>query len=734
MKRPPKILRESASSRMQAELHRLREELAWAREELDAARAASPIPPPSSAESPVPAAPAPAPPPQDQFDLITAGTLNLLAQCTADQRYVQVNRSYAEYFSRTPETFPGRHLREILSPEGYEFIRPHVDRVLQGQAASFDLELEHPGRGWCFLNAVFTPERSPEGPVTGWIMSFTDITEQISTSLENRSLNAALQESEARFRNMCDAAPVMIWMTDSGGLCNYVNQTWLLYRGTRYEEEMGDGWLGRIHPADRRRWQDLFQSAFAARREFKLEYRIQRHDGEYYWVLEQGGPRFTPNRDFTGYIGTCVDISERKYAEQILVQSHEELEKRVRQRTVEMVQANEMLQAEILEHKKHKLALARLADIVESSSDAIFSVTRDRKVLSWNRGAERLTGFSSPEMVRSSLAPLLPPDQAAVFDQCFAEVLNGAAIPTFDTALLAKDGLRLEVALTLSPLRSVLGRIVGLSFIARNISERKHAEAALRESRERYFSLFLKAQAAERNQRRLSSQVLSAQETERKRISRELHDEVGQALTAISIRLAALKKSRGASTAFNAALHDVQHLLETTMEAVHGFASALRPSMLDELGLVPALRSSLKSFTKRTGLKVRFNATPRAEQLGAEEKLVLYRVLQESLTNVTRHARASQVMIDLQEAGNAIVMTVADNGRSFQPDVSGASGRRRLGLLGMQERVRLVNGQFEIRPQPGIGTTVRVAIGLKSLPPLAKSAKLRSVRKTEPQP
>jgi signal transduction histidine kinase len=147
------------------------------------------------------------------------------------------------------------------------------------------------------------------------------------------------------------------------------------------------------------------------------------------------------------------------------------------------------------------------------------------------------------------------------------------------------------------------------------------------------------------------------------------------------------------------------------METVHRFARELRPAMLDELGLLPALRSHVKSFSERTGLPVRLLADPAVERLNGEQKIAVFRIAQESLTNVAKHARASRVRVSLRRVGDGVCLEIADNGKSFRADSRNiAKQKQRLGLLGMQERVRLVNGLFSIRPKPGRGTTVRVVI------------------------
>jgi len=225
--------------------------------------------------------------------------------------------------------------------------------------------------------------------------------------------------------------------------------------------------------------------------------------------------------------------------------------------------------------------------------------------------------------------------------------------------------------------------------------------------------------ALNRDLRDLSDHALHVQEEERKRISRELHDEVGQALTAIRIDLDVLLRDPAVDTkTIRKRAADMRSLIDEAMETVHRFARELRPSMLDDLGLLPALRSYLRAFAGRTGIRVGFAGDTRVERLNSDQKTVLFRVAQESLTNVAKHAQASRVDVTLRARNRVVRMQVKDNGKSFQagPQLS-AKGGQRLGLLGARERVWLINGQFAVESAPGKGATVCVEIPLEAEPP-----------------
>ena len=207
--------------------------------------------------------------------------------------------------------------------------------------------------------------------------------------------------------------------------------------------------------------------------------------------------------------------------------------------------------------------------------------------------------------------------------------------------------------------------------------------------------------------RQLSRQILSVQEDERKKISRELHDVIAQTLTGINLRLANLKKEASLNTmGLDRNIAITQRLVEKSVKIVHQFACELRPAVLDDLGLVPALHSFMKLFTSRTGVHTRLTAFEGLEQLDTGRRTVLFRVAQEALRNVARHAHASHVEVSILKQKECICMRIHDDGKSFQLQRVLDRGIKRLGLLGMRERVEMVGGRFAVESSPGKGTTI----------------------------
>jgi signal transduction histidine kinase len=249
------------------------------------------------------------------------------------------------------------------------------------------------------------------------------------------------------------------------------------------------------------------------------------------------------------------------------------------------------------------------------------------------------------------------------------------------------------------------------------LAESQRAETELQERKEHYFQLYQNAREMETSLRELSAQVLSAQEEERKRISRELHDEIGQALTAIDVTIAMLKRQCVSDPAFQRNVAEAEQLLARTMETVHSFARELRPAMLDHLGLQSALRAHILAFTRQTGIKTELVSHPHLALLDERREEVLFRVAQEALNNVFKHAGATLARIEFTSTGETLDMEIGDNGCAF--DVKEKLGCKRdghLGLVGMQERVRLVNGRFSIESASGEGTRIHVRLPLDPRP------------------
>ena len=246
----------------------------------------------------------------------------------------------------------------------------------------------------------------------------------------------------------------------------------------------------------------------------------------------------------------------------------------------------------------------------------------------------------------------------------------------------------------------------------KEIARRRAVEAALRESSEAQRRLLQESQELHARVRSLAHQLISTQEEERKAISRDLHDSVLQTLVGINVELSVLSHVASAeSPALQRKVARTQQVVTQAIDTVHRFARDLRPAVLDDFGLVPALRTFCETLAKRAKLKVQLIASAEIEALGSAERTALFRVAQEALTNVARHAHATRVTIRIIGNADAMRMEISDNGRSFPvARVLQDKHPKRLGLVNMRERVEMVGGTLVISSARGKGTTVLVDI------------------------
>jgi PAS domain S-box-containing protein len=244
------------------------------------------------------------------------------------------------------------------------------------------------------------------------------------------------------------------------------------------------------------------------------------------------------------------------------------------------------------------------------------------------------------------------------------------------------------------------------------IIQREAAEVALSQSEQRALHLLEESQKLQKQLRQMSHQMLLVQETQRKEISHELHDKISQVLIGINVQLAVFTKAATLNPQGVAkTILPVRKLVEKSVKIVHEFARELRPSMLDDLGLIPALRDYIEGFPKRNGLKIHFTAFAGVEALDNNQRTMLYRVVQEALVNVSKHAKATSVKVIIRKLRGGVELEVSDNGKAFEVRLlTSTKWSKRLGLSGMRERVEMLSGKFTVKSVAGKGTTILALI------------------------
>ena len=377
------------------------------------------------------------------------------------------------------------------------------------------------------LGMLSTHWRTPHTPTEEEFRFFDVLARQAADLIERTLAEDALRESEERFRLIANTAPVMIWMSGAEQEITYLNQTWLDYTGRPLDAVLGHRWNELVHPDDVERCRDVYVNAFDQREPFQVEHRLRRHDDEDCWVLTVGEARYSVDGSFAGYIGTAVDITERKLAE--------------------------------------------------------------------------------------------------------------AALST------------------------------------------------------------------------VSQKLIEAHEEERIRIARELHDDINQRLTFLTVRLEYLKQSAPASAAvFEQEISAVSQQISELVSDLQGLSHRLHPSRLELMGLEAAATAFCDELSNRHGVKIDVRVENIPKALPPEIALCLYRVLQEALQNVVKHSEPPHAHVSLKGRPNDIRLTVKDSGAGFDPHE--AMRGRGLGLTSMRERVKVVDGQLSIRSERGRGTMIQAVV------------------------
>lgn len=465
----------------------------------------------------------------------------------------------------------------------------------------------------------------------------------------------ALRENEERLRLATQTGKVGVWDWDIRK--NHVSWTPTVYKMHGVDPDGFDGRVESfsrlIHPDDQELVSTQIEKALSGDAPYEVEFRVPLSDGSINWLYTNAAVL----RDTDGpyrMIGATVDITERKLAE---------------------------------------LELARAAAIVRSSRDAIVGKDLNGIITSWNLGAERLFGYSAEEAIGSSITMLIPSDRVDEEARILDRLRKGGVIDHYETVRQHKNGNLLDISITVSPVADASGQIVGASKIARDMTERRQTEVAKRE-------------------REIMSRLVEAQEAERHRIARDLHDHLGQQLTALRLKLESVRSRFAENDIIAREMDDIQRYASRIDMDINYLAWELRPTELDQLGLENALGSFVREWSITYGIAAEFHsANGNSHRMRPDLETNLYRIVQEGLNNILKHASASSVNVLLERRAGQIALIIEDNGVGFDPEADrNGSGRSGLGLVGMRERAALLGGTLDIESRAGDGTTVFVRI------------------------
>ena len=484
-----------------------------------------------------------------------------------------------------------------------------------------------------------------------------------AANVELRKEIAERRRAEDRLLLVIDTIPAMVFTALPDGSVDFVNRQWLEYLGLSLEDVLGWGWGPTIHPEDRTRSIDHWRSTIAAGQAAENELRVRRADGMYRWILG----RFVPLHDESGKIvrwyGVSTDIDDRKRAEEALRGSED-----------------------------------RLRLVIDTIPIMAWSLRPDGIVDFLNQRWMDYAGLSLEEYVEEPTGPIHPEDIPRVIERWREQMLIGEGYEQ-EMRLRRADGKYRWFLVRTVPLRDEQGNLVKWYGVSIDIEDRKRAEEQLNSTTAQL--------------RALSASLQSAREEEATRIAREIHDELGGALTSLKWDLESLDRviseSRDSQLkVLRGKIEGMLRLSETTISAVRRISSELRPSVLDDLGLAEAIEWQTRQVQDRTGIIAQFDCRLENVHLNQEQSTAIFRIFQEALTNVLRHAQATRVEIVMKEEPGEFVLTVSDNGRGITEDDK--SRLQSLGLLGMRERADLIGAEIDVAGVEAQGTVVTVRV------------------------
>jgi PAS domain S-box-containing protein len=473
-----------------------------------------------------------------------------------------------------------------------------------------------------------------------------------------KQAEAALRDSEQNLRGVANIVPDLLWSSEPEGTTTWYNERWLEYTGQSLEEAIGWGWTQAIHPDDRSHATEHYRLAVEGSQALRQEHRIRRRDGIYRWFLVRAEPLRDEHGRVVRMYAAATDIHDQRTALEALQESERRLQRAISIDTVGVL---------------------------------FFSL--DGRMQDANAAFLRMCGYSWQELGRLDWDVLTAPEFRGVTQRHATELAERGATKPYEKQMVRKDGSRWWGLFAPTRLRGSGRDTECVEFIV-DISERKQLEAE-REER-------LAAEAAERQA--LLDRVVRAQEEERHHLARELHDEIGQALTGLQLQLAALARGPDAP----AMTLEAEQIVRELTARVSTLSVDLRPSALDTLGLLPALLSHVERYHARTGLHIDLRHNGLDRRFPAAVEITAYRVVQEALTNVVRHSGARSASVQVWADDDTLTLAIRDEGHGFDPRLSRGTG----GLSGMRERVEFLHGTLTVDTAHEQGTLVAAELPL----------------------
>jgi len=463
-------------------------------------------------------------------------------------------------------------------------------------------------------------------------------------------------------------------------------------------------YLERIHPEDRRYFNEI-NELLKSDGKAEFEYRILISEGIVRWVWGQGKLYYDKAGIPLRTVGTVQDITERKRAEEALVQAHDNLEQRVAEGTTELSKVNQKLLREIKEHdqtlEKLRQAEQKYRTVADFTYDWEYWANLDDTLEYVSPSCERISGYSVQDFMENPtlFREIIVPEDYEIWDQHEYDANRDLTLREVQFRIKTKDGEIRWIEHACQPVIDHQGSLLGFRASNRDITVRKQSENAL--------------QASRGKAKMLSSKLLSAQEAERARLARELHDDIIQRLAFLNIEVGKLEmRNESLPEPVRKTLRQIGRDIGELSSDIQMISRRLHPTTLDVLGLVRSIETECKNFTRLQETPVTLDLDGTLQYLSKEISLCTYRILQEGLRNIVRHAKATAIQVTLSKKNDILHLLIKDNGIGFDP--ASNTNNAGLGIASMTERAHLIQGDLSLESQPGKGTAIELAAPLKS--------------------
>ena len=598
---------------------------------------------------------------EDRFRSVVEGARDIIFTISVDSTFTSLNPAFESVTQWPRSQWIGEPFMTLLHPDDAGFCQDVVQAILErGAPLTCSMQISMKPGGYITGEFVGTPQVR-QGRVVGVLGIIRDVTER-------RRIEDALRVSEERLRSIVQSTTdaivlvnallkVAFWNKGAEETFGYaaddiIGQPVTMIIQEQYHEQL-DRHVQRVR---------LLDSPLVASKTLELVGR-RKDGGEFPLELSVTSWKGKSDLFFTMILR---DISERRSAEEQLDRLHHH---------------NQV--------------------VLNSAGEGIYGVDREGRLTFVNPAAAKMFAWDAQALIGQSIHPLVhrnDDNRSSLTEPCcpiVETITKGELREQVDTTFWRKDGTSFPVEYVSTPIQE-RGEIVGAVVVFKDTTERKRAEAQLQDSLRRL--------------RKLSGRMEGIREEERGRIARELHDELGVGLTCLKIDLSRLggligeRLSSVERAKVDEKIRGMKEQVDSTITSVQRIVAELRPGVLDDLGLVAAIEWQCRDFQRRTGIACHCAVSHEDLRVDPEHATAVFRICQEALTNVTRHAQATEVQVRLEDQGVGLLLQVSDNGQGIPHDR--LADAKSFGLLGMRERAGLLGGDVQIKTREGEGTTI----------------------------